>query len=161
MVLRRHSRPEWREDTEATRLLLSQLILSMQRLRSGGTIVVLLHKVENWESILTIRAFCGFSNVQLFKPAKKHSTRSSFYMIAKNIDIQCQAAQEALLGWRETWWKVTFGGEKGFGEKLNPDKDIVVKTLEEFGDQLIQMAKPIWKIQADALSMTDYAGGNL
>ncbi|POS87127.1 hypothetical protein EPUL_000717, partial [Erysiphe pulchra] len=158
MVLRRHSRPEWREDTEATRLLLSQLILSMQRLRSGGTMVILLHKVENWESILTIRAFSGFSNIQLFKPAKKHNTRSSFYMIAKNIDVHCEAAQKALLGWRDNWWEVTFGGEKGFGEKLNPDEDVVLKTLEEFGDELIQMAKPIWKIQADALSMTDYAG---
>ncbi|RKF61078.1 putative s-adenosyl-l-methionine-dependent methyltransferase [Erysiphe neolycopersici] len=161
MVLRTHSRPEWREDTEATRLLLSQLILSMQRLRSGGTIVILLHKVENWESILTIKAFSAFSDIQLFKPVKKHNTRSSFYMIAKNIDIHCEAAQNALHDWRDTWWEVTFGGEKGFGEKKNPDKDVVLKTLEEFGDQLIQMAKPIWKIQADALAMTDYAGGGL
>ncbi|KAI6246278.1 hypothetical protein HI914_05750 [Erysiphe necator] len=158
MVLRTHIRPGWREQTEATRLLLSQLILAMQRLRSGGTLVILLHKVENWDSILTIRSFSRFSNIQLFKPVKKHNTRSSFYMIAKDIDIHCEAAQKALLDWRLAWWQATFGGEHGLGEKLDPDEDTVLRVLEEFGDYLIRIAKPIWKIQADALSMTDYAG---
>ena len=43
-VLRTHQRAECRERQEALRLTVSQLILSLQRIRPGGTLVMLLHK---------------------------------------------------------------------------------------------------------------------
>ncbi len=34
----------------------------------------------------------------------------------------------------------------------------VLTVLEKFGEKLIEMGVPIWKLQADALSKTSYAG---
>jgi hypothetical protein len=48
IVLRSHQRPSYRQETEATRLSTAQLILGMQRLAQGGTLIMLLHKIDSW-----------------------------------------------------------------------------------------------------------------
>ncbi len=45
-VLRTHERLEYRERVEAGRLFVSQLVIGLSRIRTGGAMVVLLHKLE-------------------------------------------------------------------------------------------------------------------
>jgi 23S rRNA U2552 (ribose-2'-O)-methylase RlmE/FtsJ len=84
-VLRGHERADYRQKFERTRLTTSQLILAMQRINSGGTMVVLLRKPEAWDVVHLLYQFSSFANVQLFKPQKKHAVRSTFYLVAKNV----------------------------------------------------------------------------
>lgn len=56
-VLRTHKRPEYRERTEANRLTSSQLILALQRIRHGGTLVILLHKIEALDTMELLYLF--------------------------------------------------------------------------------------------------------
>ena len=49
-------RDERREKLEARRLLCSQLILALQRNRQGGTLIVLMHKLESLHCIYTLCA---------------------------------------------------------------------------------------------------------
>jgi hypothetical protein len=159
MVLRTHERPSYRGLNELTRLSCSQLILAMQRIAAGGTLVMLLHKIDSWESAIILYTFNKFSKVQVFKPARKHSARSSFYMIAKNVQPEHGAAERAIQEWRDVWWKATFGGEDGTGEKMEePENGFVSKVLDEFGRKLIELGRNAWRIQADALAKTEYAG---
>jgi hypothetical protein len=81
-VLRTHSREEYREQVEAKRLLTSQLVLALQRIKHCGKLVLLLHKVEALHTVLLLHTLSKFSLIQLFKPKKKHATRSSFYVVA-------------------------------------------------------------------------------
>ncbi|RDL42108.1 S-adenosyl-L-methionine-dependent methyltransferase [Venustampulla echinocandica] len=159
MVLRTQNRPSWREENEAKRLSCSQLLLSLKRVVSGGTIIMLLHKIDAWPSTQILYVFSKFAKVEVFKPVKKHGTRSSFYMIAKDVQADSEAALTAIEDWKQDWWKATFGGPGGTGEVAEdtPESE-VLKVLEEFGPRLIEMGQPLWKIQADALSKTDYAG---
>lgn len=71
-VLRTHAqyRDEKRERFEARRLTCSQMILALQRIRKAGTLIMLLHKVESWYTLQTLRAFSSFATVQLHKPQK-------------------------------------------------------------------------------------------
>ncbi|KAI6713457.1 hypothetical protein JHW43_004059 [Diplocarpon mali] len=159
--LRSHNRPSYREENEAVRLATSQLILAMQRIRRDGkgTLIMLLHKVESWSSVYTMYLISKFATIQTFKPLKKHQTRSSFYIIATNVNTQSEHAISAVKEWKETWWTATFGGQLGTGVKpAEPTQELVVDVLSEFGGALIQYGQDIWGIQADALSMTDYAG---
>lgn len=39
-----------------------------------------------------------------------------------------------------------------------PTEECVLQVLKDFGYQLTKMGAPVWKIQADALSKTAYAG---
>jgi 23S rRNA U2552 (ribose-2'-O)-methylase RlmE/FtsJ len=159
MVLRTQERGSYREKVEVTRLACSQMILAVQRIAVSGTIIMLLHKIDSFAAAFILYTFSKFAEVTTFKPARKHGTRSSFYMIAKNVQPQHPAAVTALDDWKDSWWKATFGGEEGTGEvKEDLPQSRVREILEEFGNRLLEMGRPIWRIQADNLSLTDYAG---
>lgn len=107
-VLRNHSRQSYREQVEASRLTLSQLVLALQRIKSGGTLIILLHKLDTWDSLELLYTFSKFSQIQLFKPRKKHAIRSSFYLVAKGIDPHAPYALHAIRVWQGSWSSATF-----------------------------------------------------
>lgn len=151
-LLRTHRRPEHREKFEGLRLRTSQLILALQRIATGGTLVMLLHKADNWGTAQLHHQFNQFSAIQLFKPEKRHNHRNSFYLVAKNIQPHTQAAQAAVSGWKERWRQATFGGPEGTGAFVAyEDTATVQEMIDDFGTKLIELARPIWKIQSDAL----------
>jgi 23S rRNA U2552 (ribose-2'-O)-methylase RlmE/FtsJ len=156
-VLRTHQRAKYREQQEARRLTVSQLILALQRIQPGGTLIILLHKVETWDTTELLYHFSHFSSIQLFKPKRKHSIRSSFYLIARNVQPDADAAKSAVEMWKQTWWHATFGGENGTGAcKVMAGEDYVRTVLSQFGSELVDLGRPIWEIQANALSKMDF-----
>ncbi|PVI00746.1 hypothetical protein DM02DRAFT_642232 [Periconia macrospinosa] len=149
-VIRNAERSEHRRDFERTRLTASQLILAMQQIVPGGTMVVLLRRPDVWDVLHILRQFDSFANIQLFKPHKKHAVRSTFYLVAKNVQPDAETAKAALVEWKKIWYRTTFGGDEGTGEKVSEINDQAVTTvLNEFGPRLIELATPVWKIQAD------------
>ncbi|KAE8443334.1 hypothetical protein EG329_001977 [Mollisiaceae sp. DMI_Dod_QoI] len=157
--LRTQRRDDWREENEATRLAVSQLILALQRINQGGTVIMLLHKVDMWPSVNILYTFSKFARVSVFKPSRKHQTRSSFYMIAQDVQPENEAAKAAVDEWKKVWWKTTCGGKESKGEKIEePTEKFVNDVIEQFGEKLIELGHNAWRIQADALSKTDYAG---
>jgi hypothetical protein len=129
----------------------------MQRIVPGGTIVVLLRRPDAWDVVHILHQFSSFANIQLFKSDKKHAVRSTFYLVAKNVNPQAESAKVALEEWKTSWSRATFGGNEGIGEKEpEVDMDTVIKMLDEFGPKLIGLATPIWKIQAAALERQDF-----
>jgi hypothetical protein len=51
------------------------------------------------------------------------------------------------------WWNATFGGEHGTGgPEVKSSTDYVQTVLDEFGSQLIELGRPVWRIQAIALN---------
>lgn len=156
-VLRTHQRAEHREQHEALRLTVSQLILALQRIHPGGTLVMLLHKIEAWDTTELLYRFSRFSSIQLFKPERKHAIRSSFYLVAKNVRPDNDAAKQVVEVWKQAWWRATFGGQNGTGEmKVMPDEGYVHTVVDEFGKELIALGRAIWEIQANSLSKMDF-----
>ncbi|MCJ1249224.1 hypothetical protein MMC30_006447 [Trapelia coarctata] len=152
-VLRTHQRAEYREQQEALRLTVSQLIVALQRIREGGTLIMLLHKIEAWDTAELLYLFSHFSSIQVFKPVKKHAIRSSFYLIARNVQPNADAAKSAVKAWKQAWWHATFGGEDGTGGlKVTVDEGYVRTVLDQFGSELVKLSQPIWETQANALS---------
>ena len=158
-VLRTHLRAEHCTSREPTRLIVSQLIFALQRIKKGGSLVVLLHKADAWPSVRLTYQMSRFAQVQLYKPRIAHTTRGSFYLIAKNVQPESEAGKKALKEWKETWRCATFGGELRTGETELLGAEVVTKVLDEFGGQYIELARSTWQIQADALSQTEYCGG--
>jgi len=145
-----------REQFEATRLLTSQLVLGLQRIRPGGTMVILMHKADAWPSVLLMRDFVGFTDkLVLFKPTSGHKTRSSFYLVAKGVQPQHEAALQATGRWKAKWRMATFGlgsGDAFEGEVLSNGEEAGVRAvLDEFGPTLVAMAESVFAVQAEAL----------
>lgn len=159
-VLRTHAthRARYRERCEAGRLACSQLILAMQRMKPGGTLVMLLHKVEMWQTMKLLSIFDKISQLQLFKPMTCHKPRGSFYLIAKHVQPLQQEALAAVNEWKMAWKEATFPVNASRedqdrldrAEKNELNKE-VSRLLIDFGERLIEIGEPVWQIQKDAL----------
>ncbi|MCJ1262402.1 hypothetical protein MMC22_002272 [Lobaria immixta] len=147
--------PKHREKLEIIRPRTSQLILALQRIAIDGTLVVLFHRANAWDTVQLLYEFSQFSNIQLFKPRTKHGVRSSFWLVAKHVQPGHQAAKTALSAWKKAWSQATFGGPEETGHAVADGNDAVVQqVLDEFGTKLIELARPIWEIQSNALIST-------
>lgn len=151
-VLRTHKRAEYREPVETTRLLVSQLVLALQRIKAGGTMVVLLHKLETWHNLQLLYMFSKFSMVQLFKPEKYHAIRSSFYLIAKRVQPLSPHAVKAISIWKRSWLSTTF---RSCPEDTIPEEEVQV-VLSQFGEHYVRLGIPIWSIQKTALERSSF-----
>ncbi|KAG7424424.1 hypothetical protein Forpi1262_v014342 [Fusarium oxysporum f. sp. raphani] len=158
-VLRTHTREPYREPREPTRLKTVQLALGLEHMKPGGTMLVLFHKLESWDTACYIRKFSEFSSVRLFKPRVGHATRSSFYMVASNVQSQHPKARLAVKKWKEVWRAATFGSEEDFMEAFCDAGPSAEKLLEEFGSKLVSHGREIWPVQAQALTGASFIKG--
>jgi len=156
--LRTHQQAEHRS-WEPGRLLLSQLILALTNIRPDGTMLVLLHRVEQWNTVSLLYRFSQFADINLFKPKSTHATRSSFYLIATRVRPDRAAPWVSHL--RHCWARMTFGGEEGRGVPLDGAEDLEVDdVLRAFGARLISLGREIWETQRDALNSSKWIRGS-
>ncbi|ROV91049.1 hypothetical protein VMCG_09571 [Cytospora schulzeri] len=164
-VLRPHQphRAAYRERREARRLTLTQLALGLGHLTPGGTMVVLLHRLEAWDTVLMLHTFSRISTtVRLFKPRSGHAKRSSLYMVAKGVRSGQAEAVAAVARWKEDWRAATFETDeerwREVRRRVGADVPGVDAFLGEFGPEIAAMGREVWGIQADALERAPFMG---
>lgn len=158
-VLRTHSLDAHRQhkEREAQRLRLAQLIFGLERLKTGGTFVMLLHRIDSFENMVLLRNFEQFAKVTVWKPERYYVQSSSFYLVAKEVQVGHQVAVEVLGKWKAVWQTATFGGKDGMGgEGEEVSSKWVAKALVIYGQRLIELGKPVWDVQARGLGKATY-----
>ncbi|PYI36409.1 FtsJ-like methyltransferase family protein [Aspergillus indologenus CBS 114.80] len=155
-VLRTHERATYREHREARRLTLTQLALGLEHVKLGGTMIVLLHKVESPDVVRLLHAFTAFASVRLYKHPRFHAMRSSFYMLATNIRNDGPEAAMAIQGWKKIWDAATFGTDDMYHQTLHEYSVDIDLLLRDFGPRLAMLGKHDWSIQADALAKSPF-----
>lgn len=153
-VLRTHARSPYRERREAVRLTTTQLALGLEHLRPGGTMVVLLHRLEGWTTVNLVAAFRGFARIHLYKPTRSHTTRSSFYMVAADVQSRHADAVAAVQLWKERWRVATFGSDDEYArsQALGQEEPAVEALLASLGPSLVEWGRDVWRKQAEALA---------
>lgn len=121
LVLHGKKWDSYRDSCEATRLTNAQWILGLQRIKPGGTLIILLHKLDTFHSMMLVRSFCAFATVELFKPKRSDALRSSFYMVAKDVQPHSADAEVALTRYKSFWYNATFRRGAGSGEAADRD----------------------------------------
>lgn len=159
-VLRTQPRAEYRVRSEARRLSVTQLALGLGHLRPGGTMVVLLHRLEGLITLELLHLFAQFSFIRLFKPSRAHAKRSSFYMVAANVQVEHPEAVKAVESWKQLYKVATFGSEEEYTQLVHKDSSWAERILNDFGPALVQMGRPIWDIQALALANAPFIKGS-
>ena len=155
-VLRTQSRAEYREKREARRLSVTQLALGLEHIRAGGTMIMLLHKVEAWHTVSLLYSFSKFSSVRLFKPTTGHTKRSSFYMVATKIQRQHPEAVRAIEKWKAIWKAGTFGNDEEYWKAVRDCDPDVKEVLKDFGLSLVELGRETWATQARALAKAPF-----
>ncbi|KAL4742503.1 hypothetical protein BDV11DRAFT_167140 [Aspergillus similis] len=158
-VLRTQTRAAYREKREATRLTLTQLILSLEHLRPGGKMIVLLHKIEAPNTVQLLYAFETFSTVRVYKHEHYHAKRSSFYMLASDVKTDSKEAREVVEKWKKVWRAATLdvdGDNEMFRQVLEEGAPRVEDILEGFGERLVSLGRDLWGIQASTLEKAPF-----
>lgn len=140
-----------REVREAHRLKVSQLALAVSRVKKGGRMIMLLHKPETWNSLTLFYTFSKFAKIQLFKPSQQHQYKSSFYMLAFDVQSQSEAARTAVQQWTREWKVATFGTDEEYEGVVREHALDVDEVLKEFGPKWLELSKQVWEIQRDGL----------
>lgn len=153
---RAHAGDENHESRKRLRLATSQLVFALQRLRNQGSLVLIMHKPESFDTAEIIRTFTKCSSVRLFKSKLKHAITSSFFMVAMHVDTQNEEMQSAVVRWKKQWEEATFQSDEALSTCFHASEDQVREMLAEFGPQLIDLATPLWKTQADALRASPF-----
>jgi hypothetical protein len=151
-VLRTHKRAPYRENREARRLTVTQLALGLEHIKLGGTMIVLLHKVEAMDTVELLYRFSRFSIVKLFKSSKSHTKRSSFHMAATDIQNGHPEVAMAISQWKRMWEVSTFGSGDEYESRIRENSSRAQDIMDDFGPELVRMGKDIWDMQARALS---------
>ncbi|KAG6917142.1 hypothetical protein DXG01_003732 [Tephrocybe rancida] len=145
---------------DGDRLLISQLILSLQAVKPGGTIVLKLPLPHRPVAAKILYMFSVVSSqVQGWKPKTAHKNRGTFYAVAKDIGQGEDGARlPGILGaLKELWVELTFGGEEGKGRHIHPeDLDFLISTDDLVKDHLgwlVRFGTPLWQCQGDALDV--------
>jgi len=140
------------------RLLISQLILGMQSVKIGGTIIMKLplpHKPVS-ARILHLFDTTSFRTLR-WKPNIMHANRGTFYAVAKGVGSgqgghKIPIILEAL---KTLWVSLTFGGEEGLGRYMVPeDLDFLISMDDLVShrlDWLTKLGTPLWRVQKNAL----------
>jgi 23S rRNA U2552 (ribose-2'-O)-methylase RlmE/FtsJ len=161
-VLRTQERAAYREQPrEARRLGTGQLVIALEHIRPGGTMVVLLHGVDEPRSATLLHQFSKFASLKLFKPTKSHAARSSFYMIATNIEPEHDDAVAAVKDWKRMWEIATFAEDEEYDAYTSEHQPSEETLVAEFGKALVTLGKEVWSVQAKALGNSWWVTGDV
>ncbi|KAJ7581527.1 hypothetical protein C8J56DRAFT_267420 [Mycena floridula] len=136
-------------------LLISQLIIGLQAVSWGGTVVI---KLARPERPLTARILYLFDKLSLslatWKPICMHATRDTFYAVAKGFGYgrEGQRRMQLLAEMRGLWSKLTYS--KHIHGLLDGDLNFIVDDLDlqyAYGERLQQLSQHIWIAQAASL----------
>ncbi|GBF62891.1 hypothetical protein TMEN_5482 [Trichophyton mentagrophytes] len=130
-----------------------QLILALQRIKKGGTMVMLLHRVNSPRNVVLLHNFSQFAEIDLFKPTPSHAARSSFYLVVKNVDPTSSGACQMLEKLKSAWKRKTLQAfnDEPHGVERNVSEEMRDILQSSFGERLINLGEPIWEIQREAL----------
>lgn len=80
-------------------------------------------------------------------------------MAATNVEPQVPESEQAIEGWKMQWRYVTLDdtGSAASEESTDVGLDVVRLALEGFGERLMSMSRPVFKVQANALRKAPWA----
>ncbi|PSR76775.1 hypothetical protein BD289DRAFT_495296 [Coniella lustricola] len=145
-----------REHGEHIRLRAAQLALAVARVKPGGSMIVLMHKAESSDSVRMLWLFSQFCRVRLFKPDGPHHYKSSFYMVATDVQSQSEPALKAVKRWVAEWKMATFGSVDKCLDKMKKEAIGVEELLQVFGHEWVRLGNEVWETQLQGLRMKSF-----
>ncbi|CAK5280321.1 unnamed protein product [Mycena citricolor] len=141
------------------RFFVSELIIGLQAIKKGGTLVVRLIDPESVETAKLLHMFDLLaSSLDTFKPRTMHVARSTFYAVIKGVGEGPKGGSlpHFINKLKELWVDLSLGGTEGAGRSLcHEDLDFII-SIDELKatknlDRLIKLSRAVWEVQAKAL----------
>lgn len=147
---------------DVDRLLIAQLVIGLESVRRGGTIIMKLTHIERVSTAQILFMLDVLSSsVSTVKPRSQHVKRATFYAVAKGFESEEQkdSLEKVIVELKKLWYELTFGGEEGRGRFLGPTDLNFLITPEElrggrdgYLNQLVSLSRNVCQVQIDALN---------
>jgi hypothetical protein len=83
--------------------------------------------------------------------------KSSFYMVARNVQSQHAEAIRAIEDWKMAWRIATFDTEETSAPQMASICKVSVEAvLMDLGQDVLKWGEQVWKVQADALEKAPF-----
>ncbi len=156
------------ESWDRERLHVSQMIIALKAVKTGGSILIKLSHPEWTVTAQTLYLLDVLSTeLKTYKPRRAHVTRGTFYAIAKGVGYGPKGSlkEEYLRQYQEYWYDISFGGDEGKGSQSTGSDTGFVASFEELVDgyleRVAELGKDPWTVQSNALErMLARTGGN-
>jgi hypothetical protein len=147
------------QDWDRQRLLISQLVIALQAVKHGGTLVIKLSHPEYFDTALLLVFLDAVAErVVTRKPRTIHANRGTFYAIARGVGIGQRGGEldELRRCFEDLWYEISFGGEEGKGRFLGKNDLDFIMTEEELLEEenlrkIVELGRDPWTVQADTL----------
>lgn len=140
-----------------TRLLLSQLLIALRGVASGGTILLRLSHVERTLSGRILLAMCRTAGrVRCVKSRVFQGPRSYFYVLVQQTNRGSIEFRRLVGALEKLWYIMTFEGGDGYGRDITEEEEATITSDEELmGNEglskIVEFGTPIWTLQCRAL----------
>lgn len=94
-VLRRYNILEYRRNDlrlEENKIGFSQLFFGLSSIKNRENMVVILHKLQSWDTFGLVYPFSEFARIRLLKPLQTHRMRGTSNMVATEVDTDSSDA---------------------------------------------------------------------
>ncbi|KAG8707983.1 hypothetical protein FRC09_001514 [Ceratobasidium sp. 395] len=139
------------------RLLVSQLLLGLRAVSSGGTLFLKLSHPEKPMGARILLALCRIAHpVRTIKPTM-HATRGTLYVIAQHIRLDTEEYHALERALEKLWYTMSFEGENGYGREISSEEEDTITSWEdvmstEGQNNVVRLSAKVWHIQRNALS---------
>jgi hypothetical protein len=116
------------------------------------------YKLEAWDTLYLVYKSAKFSSVRLIMPEAGYAKRSSFHLVATEVQSHHSEAVVAIERWKAIWRSATFEKDQGYWNELQKGEQSVAEVLGEFGPELIWLERKVWNVQATALARAPFIG---
>ena len=153
-----HKAEDPSQPLDMVRLGISQLIIALQTIEEGGTIIIALHKMEQVTTAQIVFLLDSLSSrLVMYKSSNTHAAKNMFYAIAIGAGKgkECAKLPYYLDRLKRLWWDLTYCRREERGIWLNPsDLEFIVDQTRletEYLGRLKELGEIVWKVQADRI----------
>lgn len=156
-LLRTRVQDDYARSDDWSRLLWSQLLIGLQCVAEGGTVVMKLSRAENIDTARVLYILERVSGELIAKkPGSVHRDRGTFYIVAKSVQ-QSRQLDEYVAALQDLWYEMTHGGKDGTG--LEIPRYLVLENVVPWGsltsadnlERLSALCRDAWLTQLRAL----------
>ena len=163
IILDAHCRPvRGSESTSARqndRLLVAQLIIGLQCVDPGGSLIITLKQVACVKTAQVLYMLDELAQTTVtFKNPEHQKTSGVFHAVATGIGLGVHGPKlpTYLEHLKDVWWELTYGGEEGKGRDLSESDLNFIADYEKlentYLDRLVEFGDVPWRVQKEALT---------
>lgn len=152
-------RPDEEVENDLLRMHAAHIMFSLLHVKEGGTVILLLKKIEAWDTIQILYAFSQFSELSTFKSTDIYAAVAPFVLVAKRVRPGSRAARDLYKKQKWLWLSVTAPEALNALVPISRKEPSIEEVLKSFGNEYLKLGRQPWEAQLKGVREAIVAAG--